>query len=116
MSEGAFSAGFYELDNGEIVNARYQPETVIPTVNPAITGPATWGISANLAGSFRRNGVNARRIYGKWTTAPSGYLTGGRVTLPVFSPTAFDAVNKGDTVAYLGGTFRVTGKGAEVLV
>lgn len=116
MSAGAFSFGFYETDEGDIVNARYQPETIIPTVNPAASGPATFGITASLQGSMRKNGVNARRVLGKWVTAPTGYLTGGTVSLPIFTQNAYDAITKGDVITYLGSTFRVTGKVGEKLV
>lgn len=116
MSAGAFLASRYETDAGDIVNARVQPETVIPTVNPAPTGAVTFGISANMTGGTRQNGVNARVIYGKWVTAPAGYLTAGRVVLPILTPTAYQAIDKGDEIAYLGGTFRVTGKRGESLV
>lgn len=113
MSSGPFTSTFYETDDLEVVNARVQPETIIPTVNPAPSGPATFGISANMTGSFRQNGVNARRVYGKWTTAPAGYLAGGRVVIPILTVSAYLAITKGDSIAYNGGTFRVTGKRGE---
>lgn len=116
MSSGAFVAGFYAMDDGTIINARYQPESSITAVNPPVSGPADFGFSANLQGSMRKNGVNARRFFGRWTTPPANYLVGGRVTLPVFTKADWDAINKGDIVDYLTGTFRVTGKAAEVLV
>lgn len=116
MSSGVFTAGFYQTDDGEILNARYQPETIIAGVNPAVSGPATFGISANLSGSMKKNGVNARRVYGKWLTAPAGYLAGGRVVLPILEGAAYDAIDKGDEITYLGGSFRVTGKVSERLV
>lgn len=115
MSAGPFLASFYETDEGEVLNARVQPETVFAE-NPAPAGPATWGISANMTGGTRQNGVNARVVYGKWITAPAGYLANGRVTLPILQQTAYNAINKGDTITYLGGTFRVTGKRGESLV
>ena len=115
MSAGPFLFSFYETDDLEVLNARVQPETV-NAFNPAPAGPATWGISANMTGGTHQNGVNARVVYGKWVTAPAGYLAGGRVVLPILTNSGYSAISKGDILTYLGGTFRVTGKRGETLV
>ena len=114
MSAGAFTNTFYQTDTAEVVNARVQPET-ITAWNPAAGGPAGFPIRANMSTS-RRNGVNARVVYGKWTTAPTGYLAGGRVRVPILTITAYNAIGNGDSLAYAGGTFEVTGKRGEKVV
>lgn len=117
MSAGKFTRSFYQADDDEIFLARVQPET-INGFNVAPAGPATVGISANMTGGQRQNGVNARYILGAWQVgaAPVGYEPEGTVKLPILTKTSFDAINKGDALAYLGGTFVVTGKTSEKLV
>lgn len=111
MSSGNFTDGIYLTDLGTALRLRFQPEDVIGTVNPAATGTAVAGSpSARISGSPRGKGVWARRVYGKWTTAPAGYQANGRVTLVIFTKAAFDAIADGQEITYLGGTFKVTGK------
>jgi hypothetical protein len=115
MSAGPFITAVYTSDNGTKLNARVQPETIAAwNTNPG--GAVDLGISANMTGSFRQNGYNARRIFGRWVTAPLGYLTQGRVTVPILLLTDYNLIDKGDILPYLGGTFQVTGKRGESLV
>lgn len=117
MSAGEFELTFYTLDDGQVVNIKVQPETAAADFNSTTAAAATIGISANASGSMRRNGVNARRIYGQWaTTAPDGYDPKGRITLPILEQVNWNTIKKGDALTYLGETFRVTGKRAENLV
>lgn len=114
MSEGKFTRSFYVADNGAVFLARVQPET-INGFNPAGAGPSTIGISANMGGGQRQNGMNARYINAAWKTgaAPAGYEAEGSVRLPILTKAAFDAIAKGDELAYNGGTIVVTGTQGE---
>ena len=114
MSEGKFSKSFYESDDGEVFLARVQPETIAPW-NPAPAGPSDIGISANMTGGQRQNGMNARYILATWKAgaAPTGYEPEATVKLPILLATAHIAIKKGDELAYNGGTIVVTGKTGE---
>lgn len=108
MSAGVFTRTRYEANNGDIFTARVQPET-ITAWNPAPAGAVTVNIRANMTGGQRQNGMNARYVMGVWETAPAGYKAGGTVRVPVLTPAAFNAIQNDQVLAYLGGTFTVTG-------
>lgn len=115
MSTGPFVSTFYETDDGDILLARVQPET-ITSFNPGATGPATVEARAYMSGSRRRNGVQARYVSGRWVgDPPDDRDPCSIVRLPVFTPTAFSAIARGSTVAYNGGNIRIIGKTNERL-
>lgn len=114
MSAGAFQSTFYESDSGAILRARVQPETISAGLNPAATGPATVPGSVNINGGRRTNGVSARKIRVRWTgAAPAGYKADGVLTIAILTPDAFNAIDLGDTVTYLGSSAEVIGKTPE---
>ena len=114
MSSGPYVRGTYIDDTGVLRPIRYQPEDVIAGVNPAAAGTAAAGSpSVRISGSPRGIGVWARRVYGQWTDEPDNYVPRGRVTLVIFTKAAFDAIALNQNIAYLGGTFQVTGKRGE---
>lgn len=113
MSSGVFTSGFYEANNGDILKIRHQPESVIATINPAQAGPATVRGSARVSSSPRSLGTTARCIYAVWETPPANYKAGGTIKIPVFTQAAFEAIQDGATITYLGGTARVTGRRPE---
>jgi len=116
MSAGAFTNSFYETDGGTIYSIRVQPETIIATTNPAATGPATGEGSAAATGGRRRLGINARRVRLQWdSAAPTGYDVNGTLTIPILTPDAYTALQKGDTFEYLGNTVVVLGKTPEYI-
>lgn len=117
MSSGKFTLSRYETNDGDIAPCRVQEET-ITAWNAAPTGAVTVPVSANMGGSRRRNGINARYASGRWVddVAPAGYLGTGRVRVPILTPAAFAAIQRGDELAYLGATFVVTGKVNEAIV
>ena len=113
MSAGTFERTFYELDNGEVARARVQPET-LAGFNPAAVGPATVAGSARMGGGRRRFGINARFITAVWSgSAPTGYDPDGVIRIPIMTPTAYNALDLGDSLTYLGGTLEVIGKTGE---
>lgn len=113
MSSGVFTRGFYQLDNLEIARVKHQPETVTAW-NAAQAGPATVPSSAQVSSSRRSLGIHCRYVTAEWVGAPpAGYVTGGSVKLPVFTVAAYNALDPGDQVAYLGATIEILGKTAE---
>lgn len=120
MSAGAFSTGYYKSDDGTLYPCRYLAATVITGVNEPFTsvdgGAVLSSVSAHLSGGRRRNGVNARYVSGKWDgSPPTGYLATGRIKIPFFDKTQFDAINKNDIITYRGVSLKVTGKVNEVV-
>lgn len=113
----AYTAVKYETNDLKVVDGKARTNTVT-SWNPSATGTVTLGISANFSGGYRQNGVNARHITATWhnNTAPAGYDPRGRLVIPIFTNTAFDAINKGDQLAYAGGTIAVSSKRSEQLV
>lgn len=114
MSSGPFIAAKYETNSGDIQPIRIQPETVT-TWNPQPAGAVNIGLRARATGSPRRYGTTARIVYGVWTTAPAGYEVGSSVRVPILTPTAFDSIRLDASLAYNGGTIRVTGRRNENL-
>ena len=113
MSAGTFIRSFYQLDNGSIARARVQPET-IAGFNAAPAGPATVPGSARMGGGRRRFGINARFITGVWSgAAPTGYDSNGVIRIPILTTAAYNAINLGDTLTYLGASLSVIGKTGE---
>lgn len=120
MSSGQFDRSFYETDNGDIVPLRIQPETLSAdfdgTANAGATGPAAAGFpSANVSRSRRGYGIHARFVTVAWNTAPAGYDDRGLLAIHVPVKATFDAITKGSTVTYLGGTAEVVSKTPELI-
>jgi len=127
MSAGAFIATFYAADSDlpNIYPIRVQPETIAATVtsplgaevaNTPDAGPATVQPSAQVSGSTRRNGLHARKVYLSLTgTPPTGYAELSRTSIPCLSLNFFVNCRKRAVVTYLGTTWRVTGRRAEVI-
>lgn len=121
MSSGRFQVGTYEMDDGNIVKIKIQPETLAadlgsPNIFPvgAITIP---NLSAKVSGSKRSIGVNARTVTVRFTsTLPDDYSGDDISGIPVLVKATFDAINKGvSTGTYLGQPVTIVGKSAEVV-
>lgn len=113
MSAGPFLRARYERDNGDIHPVRVQPSTVSAT-NPQPTGALTSDISARVGGSRRTLGLITRRVRVVFTAgAPADYKPDSIIALPILTPDAYDALQRGSTFAYLGGTVTVVGKTPE---
>jgi len=114
MSSGAFTDVLYELDTVTgALPGKVQPET-ITTFNPTATATVISGVGRiKLSAGRREYGVSPRTVSGVWTTPPAGYKAGGTVRLPIFTKAAFSDIDFNDSLTYLGGTFRVTGKNPE---
>lgn len=115
MSEGAFVVSRYEMDDGNIISIRLQPET-ITTWNPApaSTVVAAGYPTAQVNKSKRAYGIGARFVNLTWETAPpTGYKPGGYVKVPVLTTEAYEGLVYGEIVEYLGVNARVAGKTSE---
>lgn len=120
MSAGNFVYGKYEADNGAIYDCRRQPETTGLILNgQANTEPAgdvDQAGSARLTGSRRKYGVRAREVRVRFTAAPpTGYSPDDILTIPVFTPAAYNAMTavKRPTGTYLGTAVVFVGKTGE---
>lgn len=121
MSAGKFSDSKYELDNGTIVGARVQPETLLAVLegntNAAPVGDADVGYpKARVSSSPRSFGITMRQVNLKWTGAvPDGYDPAGTVTIPIMTKANFDAIGSTSTGTYLGSPVKVIGKRGETV-
>lgn len=117
MSAGVFTRTFYELDDGDIVRARVQPETLAANVgaaNTAPAGPADAPGSARVGGGRRQFGIKMRSVSLAWTgTPPTGYKAGALVRIPIMQRATYDGIDLGDTGTYLGVAVEVVGKSPE---
>lgn len=120
MSAGNFISSRYEDDGGRVYRARIQPETLALQLNGATntapTGAVDQPVSANMTGSFRRNGCNARRVRVRFTGAPpTGYSADDILTIPVLRPAAFNTMTavQGATGSYLGADIELVGYSSE---
>jgi len=121
MSAGAFTNAFYPATYGAFTHPiRVQPETLLAAVgtqiNESDAGPADNPISAQVGKSTRALGLHARVVFLKLAgTPPTGYVVGSKVRLPAVDILFYAACVKGATVNYLGTTWTVTGRRAEVV-
>jgi len=121
MSAGQFLRGFYTTDSGEVAGIRTQPETAALALTPGGTnvipaGPATLPTRARVSGGRRRYGIKARTVTIVFTGAvPDGYKPDSPITLPVFTPTVYNAIVPDATGTYLGSSVRVVGKSPETI-
>lgn len=117
MSAGPFQSAQYETNNGDVVSISVQPETLSFTAggqaNNSAAGMVSQGFpSAKVSGGRASIGINARLVRFKFTgTVPDGYKTDGVLTIPVLTPTAYNAYVKGAV-----GTYTVAGAAADIIV
>lgn len=115
MSSGQFLTTRYELDDGNIVRIRVQPETVTAwNPLPAATTFAEGYPSAQVNKGKREFGIGARFVTLRWVAAPpTGYLATGTVKVPILSTEAYDGLVPGEQVEYLGVQAQVISKSPE---
>lgn len=117
MSSGAFVYSRYELNNGDIARIRVQPETLaanIGGVNAAPAGAVTLPVTVRTSNGNRQFGIKPRTVTLKWTaTVPDGYKEGSLVTIPLLTPTIYDALLPGTAGTYLGVAVEVVGRSPE---
>lgn len=116
MSEGQFINSRYELDSGEIVRVRIQPETISGfTANVAPTGAISAGYpSAKVSKGNREFGIGTRSISITWNgTPPTDYLATGTLRIPILTKSVFDGLALGATITYLGAEATIVGKNPE---
>jgi len=124
MSAGRFTRSRYaaEYTAGAIHPVRVQPESVAAsiggTTNAPPAGAATNPISAKVSGGRRELGLRARRVTmsAPTTTPPTGYLAGGLTTIPALNLAFYNAAVKGAVCSYLGVSFEVVSRSAEVVL
>jgi len=120
MSAGAFSDTFYAATYGNFTHPiRVQPETLAASIdavdNDPPTGPADNPISAAVSRSTRSLGLHARLVFAKLAgTPPTGYAANAKVRIPALTEAFYDQATKNATLDYLGTTWTVTGRRAEV--
>jgi len=120
MSAGAFSRSRYEADSGDIHPIRIQPETeeaqIGSIVNDRPLGEPTNPISAQVSASTRSLGLHARKVFAKLLGAPpAGYAASGRIAIPALTNAFYSEAVKVATMTYLGTSWTVTGRRAEVV-
>ena len=117
MSSGAFEAGRYASNDGDIYACRAQPESkalVLGAVTNAYpTGAVDQKVSAQLTGSSRQIGATARRIRVRLTATLAGYLPNSVLTVPIFQAAMYDGILPGATGTYLGTAVIFVGRTAE---
>lgn len=107
MSAGVYTRTFYELDNGDIVQIRVQPETISfangATSNSAPAGPATLPLTAKVSRGDREVGIRPRRVSFAFDPgeAPAGYEEGNLYYIPILDKSQFDAMTAGSAATYL---------------
>lgn len=118
MSAGAFTTNaVYEDNFGNFYPITVQPETIAVTINGQANAEGAGPLpdnrpSVSVSKGRRANGVNARLVRFRFTgTLPPGYLMNGIISLPVLTPTAYNAYSKGQT-----GTYTLNGTGYDVAV
>lgn len=114
MSAGSFVIAKYETNGGAVRPVRVQPETIIAGANPEATGTLA-GTLIRVSGGRRKIGTKARSMTLKQNVgAPvAGYQATKTITLPVFTPAAFDALAIGQAVTYNGSAWTVSGASPE---
>lgn len=118
MSSGLFILSKYEANNGDIHPIRVQPETLaanLGSVNAAPGGASTVGLFATARKNRNAYGLGARKVRIRFTgTVPDGYAPNQLLTVPVLTPTVFNAIVGGATTGtYLGSPIIVVGTTAE---
>lgn len=113
MSQGSFEIRGYETDAGATRPIRVQPETVTAW-NPVQAGTIE-GDLIRVSGGRRKIGRKARSVRLKQNLGAvvNGIQPTRTITLPVFTLTAFQALAIGQTVAYNGGNWVVSGVSGE---
>jgi hypothetical protein len=123
MSAGVFTRSRYTASYAVQTHPiRVQPETIAatttgatPVTNAAPAGAITIPISAKVTGSNKSLGLSARKVRLIVTgTPPTGYKAGSIVTIPALQPAFFNACTPATPVSYLGTTWEVVSRIAEV--
>lgn len=117
MSSGEFTKTRYQADDGTILSVKVQEETLAAVFTPggtnaAPTGAVTGG-RARVSGSKRAYGIKTRTVTLKTDTPPEGYADISITTIPVLTPTVFNAITDESTVSYLGTSWEIFGKSRE---
>lgn len=114
MSAGSFVYAKYETNGGAVRPVKVQPETIIAATNPEGAGTLD-GTLVRVSGSRRKIGLKARSMTLKQNVgaAVAGFQPTRTITLPVFTPAAWDALSIGTDVTYNGSAWEVSGKSPE---
>ena len=119
MSAGAFETSKYELNEGQIVPIRVQPETIAAAVGANANDPPAGNINLSLFAKARKGnreyGIGARQVTISWNAAPPAGYANENLTIPVLTPAAFAAFTLGATLTYLATPATIVGRKAENL-
>jgi hypothetical protein len=106
----------YTTDAGTVVKIRMSLPVIAITGNDTTTALTDGNVEASVSyhGQKRRAGLGARGyVLGLPAVAPAtGYTK--KTFVPITTKAVFDAAKKGDNVTYLGGTYKIIDKIAEV--
>jgi len=120
MSAGLFTNSKYNSSETLFIHPiRVQPETITATIatipNSPPSGDISNPVSAQVSASTRALGLHARKIFAKLAgTPPTGYAAGSKISIPALTESFYTAATNGATMNYLGTTWTVTGRRAEV--
>lgn len=119
MSAGAFVTSRYELDGGQIVPVRVQPETLEFTDGTNANDPPAGAINLSLFAKTRKGnreyGIGCRLVTISWNAAPPAGYEDENLTIPVMTPANFANYATGTVVTYLGAPATIVGRKAENL-
>lgn len=132
MSAGAFTNAVYQANTFSTstnLAIRVQPETLalswtdpddaqVIITNNSIDGTVSLPIRATVSRNKRRVGVHARYVYIKADNpAPTGYIAGSVIKLPIMAENDWNAIRPGFTkCTYLGTTWTFIGREPERIV
>lgn len=120
MSAGVFSIARYQGDATTFVQAvRVQPETVSATVGPIANAAATAAVTVpgflKVSAGRKTKQLRPRKVTATLAgTAPTGYKPGTTCRIIALTPAFFAACTIGATLTYLGTTWTISGRSAEL--
>lgn len=120
MSAGTFIISRYQGDATTFVQAvRVQPETVAAAVGPVANVAATAAVTVpgflRLSAGRKTKQIRPRKVTATLAgTAPTGYKAGTTCRIVALTPAFFAACTIGATLNYLGTTWTISGRSAEL--
>lgn len=120
MSAGTFTIARYQGDAAAYVQAiRVQPETVSAAVGTVTNAAATAAVTVpgflRVSAGRKTKQLRPRKVTATLAgTAPAGYKAGTSCRIVAMTPAFFAACTIGATLTYLGTTWTISGRSAEL--
>lgn len=120
MSAGTFAIGRYQGDATTYVQAvRIQPETISAAVGTVTNASATAAPTVpgflRISAGRKTKQLRPRKVTATLAgTAPAGYKAGTTCRIIALTPAFFAACTIGATLTYLGTTWTISGRSAEL--